>query len=77
MTSSVRIKNMNGKLLDKVDVEKIEALIGALDAMIIEMRSIEKNRDMRFRDDTYCMCLSLYYSIFEALKRRANVIQGE
>ena len=68
---------MNGKLLDKVDVEKIEALIGALDAMIIEMRSIEKNRDMHFRDDTYCMCLSLYYSIFEALKRRANVIQGE
>ena len=51
--------------------------IGALDAMIIEMRSIEKNRDMRFRDDTYCMCLSLNHSIFEALKRRVNVIQGE
>ena len=68
---------MNGRLLDKVDVEKIEALIGALDAMIIEMRSIEKNRDIRFRDDTYCMYLSLYYSIFEALKRRVNVIQGE
>lgn len=68
---------MNKSLLDRVSVEKIEALIGALDAMIIEMRSIEKNRDMRFRDDTYCMCLSLYYSIFEALKRRVNVIQGE
>ena len=68
---------MNKSLLDRVSVEKIEALIDALNAMIIEMRSIEKNRDMRFRDDTYCMCLSLYYSIFEALKRRANVIQGE
>lgn len=68
---------MNKSLLDRVSVEKIEALIDALNAMIIEMRSIEKNRDMRFRDDTYCMCLSLYYSIFEALKRRVNVIQGE
>ena len=68
---------MNKSLLDRVSVEKIEELVGALDAMIIEMHSIEENRDMRFRDDTYCMCLSLYYSIFEALKRRVNVIQGE
>ena len=68
---------MNKSLLDRVSVEKIEALVGALDAMIIEMHSIEENRDMRFRDDTYCMCLSLYYSIFEASKRRVNVIKGE
>ena len=38
MTSSVRIKNMNGKLLDKVDVEKIDALIGALSGVISDMR---------------------------------------
>lgn len=68
---------MNENFLDKVSTEKIEALVNALDAVIGDMRSIEKNQDMRFRDDTYCMCLSLYYSIFEALKRRANVIQGE
>ena len=68
---------MNENLLDKVSTEKVEALINALDAVIGDMRSIEKNRDIRFRDDTYCMCLSLYYSIFEALKRRVNVIQGE
>ena len=68
---------MNENLLDKVSTEKIEALINALDAVIGDMRSIEKNRDIRFRDDTYCMCLSLHYSIFEALKRRVNVIQGE
>lgn len=68
---------MNENLLDKVSTEKIEALVNALDAVIGDMRSIEKNRDIRFRDDTYCMCLSLYYSIFEALKRRVNVIQGE
>ena len=68
---------MNKNLLDRVSIEKIEALIGALDAMIIEMHSIEENRDMRFRDDPYRMCLSLYYSIFEAFKRRVNVIKGE
>jgi len=68
---------MNKSLLDRVSVEKIDALVDALSGVISDMRSIEKNRDMRFRDDTYCMCLSLYYSIFEALKRRANVIQGE
>ena len=68
---------MNENFLDKVSTEKIEALVNALDAVIGDMRSIEKNRDIRFRDDTYCMCLSLYYSIFEALKRRVNVIQGE
>lgn len=68
---------MNENLLDKVSTEKIEALVNALDAVIGDMRSIEKNRDIRFRDDTYCMCLSLYYSIFETLKRRVNVIQGE
>ena len=68
---------MNKSLLDRVSVEKIDALVDALSGVISDMRSIEKNRDMRFRDDTYCMCLSLYYSTFEALKRRANVIQGE
>lgn len=68
---------MNENLLDKVSTEKVEALINALDAVIGDMRSIEESQLVRFRDKAYYTCISLYYSIFEALKRRVNVIQGE
>ena len=68
---------MNENLLDKVSTEKIEALINALDAVIGDMRSVEESQLVRFRDKVYYTCISLYYSIFEALKRRVNVIQGE
>ena len=68
---------MNENLLDKVSTEKIEALVNALDAVIGDMRSVEESQLVRFRDNAYYTCLSLYYSIFEVLKRRVNVIQGE
>ena len=68
---------MNENLLDKVSTEKIEALINALDAVIGDMRSVEESQLVRFRDKAYYTCISLYYSILEALKRRMNVIQGE
>ena len=68
---------MNENLLDKVSTEKIEALINALDAVIGDMRSVEESQLVRFRDNAYYACLSLYHSIFEALKRRVNGIQGE
>ena len=55
---------MNENLLDKVSTEKVEALIN-------------ESQLVRFRDKAYYTCISLYYSIFEALKRRVNVIQGE
>ena len=68
---------MNENLLDKVSTEKIEALVNALDAVIGDMRSVEDSQLVRFRDNAYYTCLSLYHSIFEALKRRVNGIQGK
>ena len=68
---------MNENLLDRVSTEKVEALINALDAVIGDMRSVEESQLVRFRDKAYYTCISLCYSIFEALKRRVNVIQGE
>ena len=46
---------MNDNLLDKVSVEKLDALLDALCEVISDMREAEPEKGKRYQDETYPM----------------------
>lgn len=68
---------MNGKLLDKVDVEKIEALVDALSGVISDMRIIGENSETCFCNEAYWACYSLRNMMFTSLRHREQNRLGE
>lgn len=68
---------MNGKLLDKVDVEKIEALIDALNEVISSMRIKGEDSATCFCNEAYWACYSLRNMMFTSLRHREQNKQGE
>ena len=68
---------MNGKLLDKVDVEKIDALVDALSGVISDMRITGENSETCFCNEAYWACYSLRNMMFTSLRHREQNRLGE
>ena len=67
---------MNDNLLDKVSVEKLDALLDALCEVISDMREAEPEKGKRYRDEAYTTCMTLNSIVFNLLRRRLNKEQG-
>jgi hypothetical protein len=63
---------MNDNLLDKVSVEKLDALLDALCEVISDMREAEPEKGKRYQDETYPTCMVLNSMVFDSLRRRIN-----
>ena len=61
---------MNKSLLDRVSVEKIDALVDALSGVISDMRITGENSETCFCNEAYWACYSLRNMMFAALRRR-------
>ena len=61
---------MNKNLLDRVSIEKIEALIDALKEVISSMRIKGEDSATCFCNEAYWACYSLRNMMFAALRRR-------
>lgn len=61
---------MNKNLLDRVSIEKIEALIDALNEVISSMRIKGEDSATCFCNEAYWACYSLRNMMFAALRRR-------
>lgn len=68
---------MNKSLLDRVSVEKTRVLADVLRDVVFEMISIERNQDLRLKDEVYCICLSLEHLVCKTIEQQSNNIQGE
>lgn len=67
---------MNESLLDKVSVEKLDALIDALCKVIKDMRSAGETHDTCFQDDAYWACFQIRNVCFASLRRREIKTEG-
>ena len=68
---------MNKSLLDRVSVEKIDALVDALSGVISDMRITGENSETCFCNEAYWACYSLRNMMFTSLRRREQNKQGE
>ena len=68
---------MNKSLLDRVSVEKIDALVDALSGVISDMRITGENSEACFCNEAYWACYSLRNMMFTSLRRREQNKQGE
>ena len=68
---------MNKSLLDRVSVEKIDALVGALSGVISDMRITGENSEACFCNEAYWACYSLRNMMFTSLRHREQNRQGE
>lgn len=60
---------MNKNLLDRVSVEKIDALHAALSEVISDMRCAGESTETCFRDEAYWACFSIRNMVFASLRR--------
>lgn len=63
---------MNDNLLDKVSIEKLDALVDALCEIISDMRGAVPEKEKRYQDEAYSTCMALNCMVFDSLKRRIN-----
>lgn len=68
---------MNKSLLDRVSVEKIDALVDALSGVISDMRITGENSEACFCNEAYWACYSLRNLMFASLRHREQNKQGE
>ena len=68
---------MNKSLLDRVSVEKIDALVDALSGVISDMRITGENSEACFCNEAYWACYSLRSMMFASLRHREQNKQGE
>ena len=68
---------MNKSLLDRVSVEKIDALVDALSGVISDMRITGENSEACFCNEAYWACYSLRNMMFASLRHREHNKQGE
>ena len=68
---------MNKNLLDRVSVEKIDALVSALSGVISDMRITGENSEACFCNEAYWACYSLRNMMFTSLRYREQNKQGE
>lgn len=68
---------MNEKLLDRVSVEKIDALVDALSEVISSMRITAENSYSCYCNEAYWACYSLRNMMFTSLRRREEKSAGE
>ncbi len=63
---------MNDNLLDKVGIEKLDALVDALCEVMSDMRGAEPEKEKRYQDEAYSTCMVFNCMVFDSLKRRIN-----
>ncbi|VEH14176.1 Uncharacterised protein [Segatella oris] len=68
---------MNKSLLDRVSVEKIDALVDALSGVISDMRITGENSEACFCNEAYWACYSLRNMMFTSLRHREQNRLGE
>lgn len=68
---------MNKNLLDRVSVEKIDALVDALSGVISSMRITGENSATYFCNEAYWACYSLRNMMFASLRRREQKSTGD
>lgn len=68
---------MNKSLLDRVSVEKIDALVDALSGVISDMRITGENSETYFCNEAYWACYSLRNMMFTSLRHREQNRLGE
>ena len=68
---------MNKNLLDRVSVEKIDALVDALSGVISDMRITGENSEACFCNEAYWACYSLRNMMFTSLRHREQNRLGE
>lgn len=67
---------MNMTLLDKVSTENLDALLDALCVVMSDMRGAEPQKEKRYQDEAYTICMTLNSIVFNLLRRRLNKEQG-
>ena len=68
---------MNKSLLDRVSVEKIDALVDALSGVISDMRITGENSETCFCNEAYWACYSLRNMMFTSLRHLEQNRLGE
>lgn len=68
---------MNKSLLDRVSVEKIDALVDALSGVISDMHITGENSETCFCNEAYWACYSLRNMMFTSLRHREQNRLGE
>ena len=66
---------MERTLLECLSIEKLDTLIDVLSEVMNEMKEAAPERDERYRDEAYVMCLQLSAAAFDLLREKA--LSGE